>query len=130
MREPGALDGIGVTVLQHPSASSDPAHRRSEVAAEEEPERMPERAPGRALGLAESRPFAVRVHPGGLALVVAPDHVGSEGESLEVLRAEVARLPCAVASSANASPQLRRSMASCARSRRSATVRPTIGERP
>ena len=45
-------------LLQEPAAAGDPAHRRSQVAPEEEPERLPERAACGALRFAAAQPRA------------------------------------------------------------------------
>ncbi len=44
--QPGLFDAIATAVLQEPATAGDPAHRRSKVAPEEEPERLPERTAG------------------------------------------------------------------------------------
>ena len=72
-------------VLQEPAAAGDPAHRRSQVAPEEEPERLPERTACGALRFAAAQPRVVRGHPGLFAIVVPPDHVRGDGEALEIL---------------------------------------------
>ena len=83
--QPGLLDAVATALLQEPAAAGDPAHRRSQVAPEEEPERLPERTTCGALGFAAAQPRMVRAHPGVFAIVVSPDHVRGDGKVLEIL---------------------------------------------
>ena len=83
--QPGLLDAVAAAVLQDPAAAGDPAHRRSQVAPEEEPERLPERAACGALRFAAAQPRVVGGDPGLFASVVSPDHVRGNRKALEIL---------------------------------------------
>ena len=84
-QQPGPLDAVARPVLQESAAAGDPAHRRRQVAPEEQPERLPERTPCGAFGFAAAQPRLVCGHPGVFAIVVLPDHVGGNREALEIL---------------------------------------------
>jgi hypothetical protein len=83
--QPGLLDAVAAALLQEPAAAGHPAHRWSQVAAEEEPECLPKRTACGALRFAAAQPCVVRAHPCVFASVVSPDHVCGDGEALEIL---------------------------------------------
>jgi hypothetical protein len=78
------LDAVAAAPLQEPAAARHPAHRRSEVPPEEEPERQPERTACAALRVAAAQPRVVGGHPGLFASVVSPDHVRGNRKALEI----------------------------------------------
>ncbi len=124
--QPGLLDAVAAAVLQEPAAAADPAHRRSQVAPEEEPERVPERTACGALGFAAAQPGVVRgrstpLRNRRLSRPCTPRPRGARGP-----RPPTRPSRCAADSSANASPHNRRSNEPRARSPRSATA---IGSR-
>jgi hypothetical protein len=87
--QPGLLDAVATAVLQEPATTGDPAHRRGQVAAEEEAERLPERTACRAPGVAAAQPGVVGTDPRLFASVVSPDHVGGKGKALEILSVQL-----------------------------------------
>ena len=65
----------------------------AEIAAEEEPKCMPEGTTCCALGFAAEQPRMVRGYPRVLAIVVSPDHVGRNGEALEIFGRQLVLAP-------------------------------------
>ncbi len=87
--QPRLLDAVVAALLQQAASSGDPAHRRSQVAAEEQPERLPKCAARCARRVTAMQPHLVSGEPRVLARVVSPDHVCGNGQALEILDIEM-----------------------------------------
>jgi hypothetical protein len=121
--QPGLLDAVAAALVHEPSAAGDPAHRRSQIAAEEEAERMPKRTASGAFGFASRQPRAMGADPCLFAGLISSEHVRGNRKALEILAVQ---LPLAMRHGqiSERVPHIRRANALRARSSRSAGHQP------